>query len=159
MPSTASMPGTAAAILATAGVEEDTSYYGPFLEEREKAALTVPMRIQDAWLHNDADAFARVFAPNGSLLMQDNQLRGRDEIHAYMSAGFDGPLRGASVKGWPISVTFLSDDAAVLVTEGGIRMPGETETARERQIRAVWVVVRQGDDWQLMSHQSSPIYG
>lgn len=156
---TASTPGTAAAILAAAGVEEDPSYYGEFLDPREKAVLTVPIRIQDAWLHNDADAFARVFADNGSLLMQDRQLRGRDEIHAYMAAGFAGPLRGASVKGWPLSVTFLHDDAAVLVTEGGIRMAGETETQRERQIRAVWVVVREGDDWRLVSHQSSPIYG
>ncbi|WP_026270496.1 SgcJ/EcaC family oxidoreductase [Salinispora pacifica] len=159
MPSTASTPGTATAILAAAGVKEDVSYYGSFLDEREKLVLTVPIRIQDAWLHNDADAFARVFTDNGSLLMQDHQLRGRDEIHAYMAAGFAGGLRGASVKGWPLSVTFLRDDVAALVTEGGIRLPGETETARERQIRAVWVVVRQGEDWRLVSHQSSPIYG
>ena len=151
--------GNATDLLAASGVDEDVSYYREFTGPDEKAALTVAMRIQAAWARNDADFFADTFTENGSLLMQDDQLTSREEIRSFMAAGFQGPLKGASVKGWPLSVTFVSDDVAMAVTEGGIRMAGETETAPERRIRAVWVIVRQGDDWRLMSHQSSPIKG
>jgi len=150
---------TASEIMAGAGVEEDPSYYGSYTDEREKAALTVPMRIQAAWKANDANMFADLFTDNGSLLMQDTQLKGREEIRKFMADGFQGTYQGAYVKGWPIALKFLGEDVAMAITEGGIILPGETETAPERQIRATWVIVQQGDDWRLFSHQSSPIKG
>lgn len=157
--STTAASGSASAILAAAGVEEDWSYYGPFVGDRERAVLTVCMRIQHAWAVNDPDRFAALFTENGSLLMRDEQLASRAEIHAHMAAGFRGPYQGARVKGWPVSVTFLTDDVALVITEGGIIMAGESDLAPERLIRATWVIVRQGDDWRLMSHQSSPVRG
>ncbi len=151
--------GSASALLAEAGVPEDPSYFREFTGEDEQAVLTVPMRIQTAWERNDADMFAGVFTENGSLLMQDKQLTSRADIHAYMAAGFSGPLAGAKVKGWPISIRFLSDDVAMTVTEGGIIMAGEESTAPERKIRATWIVTRRSGRLELMSHQSSPIAG
>ncbi|GAA3126516.1 SgcJ/EcaC family oxidoreductase [Streptosporangium carneum] len=158
MPAEVSPWGRSSEILAVAGLDEDVSYYRQFTAEDEKAVLTVPMRIQAAWASNDPDAFANAFAERGSLLMRDTQLTSREEIRAYMSAGFDGPLRGARVKGWPLSVDFLSEDVAMAVTEGGIIRRGETEIAPENRIRATWVVVRQPDgEVLLLSHHSSPI--
>src|SRR5262249_38171390 len=125
MPTTSS-PNTASAILAAAGVEEDLSYYGQFASERERVVLTVPMRIQAAWKSNDADTFADLFTANGSLLMRDDQLTSREEIREYMSAGFRDAYKGAQVKGWPLSITFLGDDVAMVITEGGILLAGET---------------------------------
>src|SRR5947209_5168501 len=101
--------GDAAEILAAAGIAEDTSYYREFTGEDEKAVLTVPLRIQEGWERNDADAFAETFTENGSLLMKDNQLSSREEIRDYLKAGFDGELRGARVRGWPLSVKFLDE--------------------------------------------------
>ncbi|MDG4792774.1 SgcJ/EcaC family oxidoreductase [Micromonospora sp. WMMD1082] len=150
--------GDASTILASASVSEDTTYYREFTRPDEKAALTVPMRIQAAWAANDPQAFAGTFADNGSLLLGDEQLRSRAEILAYMTDAFAGPLHGASVKGWPIEVRFLSQDVAVVITEGGIRRPGEAAVAPENAIRATWVIRRQPDGrHQLVSHQSSPI--
>jgi len=57
--------------------------------------LAVPQLIQAAWAAGDADAFAAVFTDNGSLLMRENQLTSRAEIHAYMAAGFRGDRLGA----------------------------------------------------------------
>jgi uncharacterized protein (TIGR02246 family) len=151
--------GSADAILDEAGVAEVPGYYCDFTGEDEKAVLTVPMRIQTAWARNDADMFADLFTDNGSLLMQDNQLTSRADIHAYMSAGFSGPLAGAKVKGWPISITFLTDKVAMIITEGGIIMAGEDSIAPERKIRATWIVTRESGRLQLVSHQSSPIAG
>lgn len=149
----------AATILAEAGVEENHDFYRSFTSPEEKVALTIPQRITAAWRRNDADMFAEVFAENGSLLMQDEQLTSREQIRAYMAAGFAGGLRGAHVTGWPLSVTYLADDIAMVVTQGGIVLDGETEIAPDRRIRAMWVIALRDGRWQLVSHQSSPIGG
>lgn len=150
-------PSRASQILARHGVEEDFSFYRQFDSEEEKAVLTVPQRIQDGWRRNDADFFASHFVANGSLLMQDNQLTSRDQIREYMAAGFETYFKGAKVTGWPLAVRFLSEGVALAVTEGGIILDGETEIAPSRRIRAVWVVAERDGEWQLVSHQSSPI--
>ncbi len=158
MPVEISPWGNSPELLASVGLEEDVSYYRQFTAEDERAVLTVPMRIQAAWASNDPDTFADTFADQGSLLMGDTQLTSREEIRAFMRTGFEGPLRGARVKGWPLSINFLTSDVAMAVTEGGIIMSGETETAPGRRIRAVWIVVRKPDGrLELLSHQSSPI--
>jgi uncharacterized protein (TIGR02246 family) len=152
--------GDATTILAAAGVAEDTSYYRQFTDAKQKAALTVAMRIQAAWAANDADAFADVFAENGSLLMRNTQLKGREEIRSYMAEGFAGPLRGARVKGWPIEVKFLTDDVAMVVTEGGVMMPGDGDVTAANFIRATWVIAQRPDgELNLYSHQGSPVKG
>jgi uncharacterized protein (TIGR02246 family) len=148
---------SAARLLTRAGVVEDPAYYGPFTKAQEKAVLTVPQLIQAAWAANDADAFADVFTGNGSLLMREDQLTSRGEIHTYMTAGFRNEYRGARVTGWPLHVRFLRPDAAVVVTQGGIILAGETAVAPEREIRATWVIVAGHGRWLLLSHHSSPI--
>jgi len=152
--------GTASTILATAGVQEDPSYYRGFTNENEKAVLTAAMRIQAAWAANDADMFADMFAENGSLLMRDDQLTSREQIRSYMADGFRKHFKGAHVKGWPVEVSFLTDKVAVLITEGGIIMPGDADIADKNLIRATWVVARKPDSQlNIVSHQSSPIKG
>jgi uncharacterized protein (TIGR02246 family) len=151
--------GDAAEILAAAGIAEDDSYYREFTGEDEKAVLTVPMRIQEGWERNDANYFADVFAENGSLLMKDDQLTSREEIRAYMKAGFEGEFRGARVRGLPLAVRFLNERTALVISQGGIVLDGETEIAPARQVRVTWVIVKQADGLKLLSHQSSPING
>jgi uncharacterized protein (TIGR02246 family) len=152
--------GDAGAMLAAAGVPEEPSYYRQFTSADEKAALTVGLRIQAAWLANDADAFADVFAENGSLLMRDEQLTSRAAIRSYMADGFAGPFRGAHVTGWPLEVKFLGGDVAFLVTQGGIVLAGDDELLPEREIRAVWVIARRAPGTlELLSHQSSHVKG
>jgi uncharacterized protein (TIGR02246 family) len=152
--------GDASQILAAAGVAEDTSYYRQFTGADEKAVLTVGLRIQAAWAANDADIFASIFAENGSLLMQDDQLTSRAEIRSYMAKGFAGPFQGARVTGWPLYLEFLNDEVAVLVTQGGILLSGDKEVNPEREIRATWVIVKRAPGkLELLSHQSSPLKG
>lgn len=149
--------GDASTILREAGVTENKSYYRTFTDPDEKAALTVAMRIQAAWKANDADRFAGMFVENGSLLLKDSQLMSREEIRAHMAAGFAGPLKGAYVNGWPVSVTFLAPDVAMVITEGGIVMPGDQDVTDANLIRSTWVIVKREDGPRLVSHQSSPI--
>ncbi|GAA4705970.1 SgcJ/EcaC family oxidoreductase [Phytohabitans rumicis] len=152
--------GDASAILAEAGVPEDASYYRQFTAPDEKAALTVAMRIQAAWAANDANIFAGIFTADGSLLMRDTQLVGREEIRSYMAEGFAGRLRNARVKGWPIAVRFLTGDVAMVVTEGGIVLPHDADLLPGNLIRATWIIVRRPDGPPcLVSHHSSPVKG
>lgn len=156
MTTTSAPWGDASAILAGAGVPEDTAYYREFVSAEEKAVLTVPIRIQQAWELNDPDLFAETFAEDGSLLMQDTQLTSREEIRSFMRDGFGGAYRGAKVRGWPLSVTFLAPDVAVIVSQGGIILDGESQA---RRVRVTWVVVNKDGVPRLFSHQSSPLAG
>lgn len=157
MPPTDRAWGDASQLLADAGVHEDPTYYREFTGDDEKAVLTVPMRIQEAWERNDPDMFAGLFVENGSLLMQDHQLTSREEIRAFMAKGFEDAFRGARVRGFPLSVQFLDDRTALVVSQGGIQLAGEQETAPSRRVQVTWVIVRTEDGPRLLSHQSSPL--
>lgn len=158
-PSTVHAPdwGVARDMLIAHGVVEDPLYYREFTAPEQKAVLTVAQRIQEAWARNDADAFADVFAEEGSLALGENELFGREAIRQFMRTGFAGPLAGASVAGGPLTCDVVAEDVAVSVTEGGIVMPDETEVAPERRIRATWVVRRRAPAvLELLSHHSCP---
>ncbi|MET8051099.1 MULTISPECIES: SgcJ/EcaC family oxidoreductase [unclassified Streptosporangium] len=118
----------------------------------------VPQRIMAAWAQNDADAFAEVFAEDGTMILPgDVFVKGREGIRSFMAAGYSGPYRGTRVYGEPISATFLGDSAGVLITQGGVLAPGETEVAPERAVRAMWVLSKQDGEWLIAAYQNTPI--
>lgn len=135
------------------------SYYGDYSNGPEGAVLTVPLRVRAAWEANDADALADVYTENGSELIGDTQLKGREEIREYMARAFAGPLKGASIIEEPVRISLLAEDVAVAVTQGGLRYAGEEEPAPANAYRATWVVVRRNGDWSLLAHQTSPLKG
>jgi len=123
------------------------------------AAVAAPERARGAWDANDADAFADLFVENGSILFDDDQLTDRDAIRAYLHDAFAGKLAGTRVVTEPIEVKVLTQDVAVVITEGGVLYGDETEVPADRAVRATWVSVRQEGEWRLFSQQTSPIAG
>lgn len=122
------------------------------------AVAKVPQRIIEAWANNDAEAFAAVFTPDATMVLPGDVFQqGRANIQAFMAAGYAGPYRGTRVTGEPVSARFINPDIAVLITEGGVLAPGETELAPERAIRATWVVARHGQEWLLAAYHNCPI--
>jgi uncharacterized protein (TIGR02246 family) len=125
----------------------------------QAAVAAIPGRIVAAWAAHDADAFASVFAKDGSMILPGVYQKGRDDIRDFMAAGFSGPYKGTQVTGEPFDVRVLADDVCILLSVGGVLAAGETELPPERVVRASWLVVKQEGEWLLAAYQNSPSEG
>lgn len=141
------------------GAKQWATYYGDYPNGDEGAAFTAVLRVRAAWDANDADAFAGMFAQNGSMLVGDRQLMNSEEIAAYMTEAFAGPYRGSRLAEEPVEIRMLTDSVALAVTEGGIIPAGQDSFAPAAKVRGTWIIVAAGDDWRVLSRQTSPITG
>lgn len=108
----------------------------------------------DAWNANDATAFAGWYAPDATVVLQDGTfLRGRDEIRAFMAAGFTGRLRGTRGSDEQVSVRVIGD-TAIVVSLSGFLLPGEETVAPERVRRATWTLARHDDRWLVEAYHN-----
>src|SRR5215212_9153305 len=107
----------------------------------ESAVRALLRDLYTGWANNDADAFAALYAEDATVVMPGRYSKGKDGVRAYMAAGFAGPLKGSRAIDEPQSIRFLGDDVAVVVSEGGILMAGETEVPAGRRVRATWALV------------------
>jgi uncharacterized protein (TIGR02246 family) len=148
---------TSKASTLVAQAKQWASYYGSFTTGVEGAVLSVPLRFRGSWDRNDADAIADLFIENGSLLIGDEQLKGREAIREYMAAAFAGGLKGSQLVEQPVEIKLLTEDTAVAITEGGMVTNGGTEP--DNQSRTMWVTTKRNGDWWLVSYQSSPVKG
>lgn len=132
-------------------------YYGQFSSEREKQALSVPLRLVAAWKLNDAKGVADVFTEDGVMILPGDVFKkGREEIGSFLAAAYAGPFKDTQVTGRPVDVRFVCDDVALLRTHGGILAPGETQISPELAVRSTWVTVRRNGEWLLAGYQNSP---
>jgi uncharacterized protein (TIGR02246 family) len=131
------------------------AFVGPSAAD-QAAAWAVPSRIVAAWADHNAEAFAGVFTPDGTMILPGLYRKGREEIRSYMAAAFADAYKGTRVTGQPINIRFLGPEAMLLITQGGVLQPGETKVSDARAIRASWLVVKQDGQWQLAAYQNSP---
>ena len=144
-----------------AGAKQWATYYGKFTQGEESVALTAPLRARAAWDAGDADAFAGVFTENGSILVDDEQINGREAIRAFFAEAFaeGGALAGTRIITEPVDIKVLEPGVAVVITDGGVLHGTETEVPTERTVRGTWVTVREGEEWRMVSQQTSPVKG
>ncbi|MCB5165645.1 SgcJ/EcaC family oxidoreductase [Streptomyces bambusae] len=125
--------------------------------DEDKAAIAaIPQRIVAAWEKYDADAFAEVFTPEGTLILPGVFEQGREAIRAFVAAAWDGPFKGTRVTGAPVSIRFAGPEAGIVITQGGILNPGADELTPERSVNASWVVVKREGQWYLGAYQNTP---
>jgi len=116
-------------------------------------------QLSAAWSANDAKAFADLFAVEGTVVLPgDVLLDGRAHIEGFMAQAYQGPYKGTGVTGRALVTHFHDADTAVMITEGGVLAPGETEPAPQRAIRATWVCVKREGRWLLAAYQNSPLH-
>ncbi len=121
-----------------------------------QAVLDVLKRGYKAWEANDAEAFVADYLDDASVVQPGIYKKGREEIRTTMAAGFAGPLRGSRAFDHPQDVRFLTDDAAVVVSEGGIIFPGQDTVPSEGLVRATWVLVKRNGSWCIAGYHNSP---
>lgn len=133
-------------------------HYGDYSNGQEGAAWTAALRFFSAWKDNDPEALAAIFMPNGSFLAGDYQMTERQQIQDYLADAFAAGYAGTQIQDVPVLVRPLSENAAVLVSVGGVLPPGRESLETEEQVRSLWVVQRDGADWKVLSYQNSPIH-
>ena len=126
------------------------------LAENEGAVRETLRGIYDAWAANDADAFAASYVEDATVVLPGVYKDGKNEVRNYMAAAFDGPLKGSQGIDEPQNVRFLDDNTAVVVSEAGILMAGESELPDERRVRATWVLSRQDGKWLVSAYHNCP---
>lgn len=141
------------------GAKEWASHYGPYPNGVEGAVVTTQLRLRAGWDANDADAVADLFVENGSMLVGAAQLSSREEIRSYLADAFAGGFGGTRLTDEPKEVRLLTDSVAIAVTEGGVIKKGEDDVHDGGLARSLWVLVKKGGDWRVMSRQTSPING
>jgi uncharacterized protein (TIGR02246 family) len=123
-----------------------------------EAVLDLLNQLSAAWAANDAEAFTNLFTDDGTVVLPgDVYLYGHEAILSFMSRGYQGPYRGTGVTGSALSVRFIDSNTSIMVTEGGVLAPGETEVAPQRAIRATWVCVNDNGTWKLSAYHNSPV--
>lgn len=121
-----------------------------------ESVLNVIHAVYDAWADGDADAFAALYTEDASVVQPGIYKANKEVVRSTMAAGFAGPLKGSRVIDEPLSVRFLGDEAAIVITEGAVLLAGQTEPAPHMQIRATWVLTNQDGQWLVAAYQNSP---
>ncbi|MEW2548184.1 SgcJ/EcaC family oxidoreductase [Streptomyces sp. NPDC047002] len=130
------------------------------LSAEDKAAVGgLAARLTEAWAAQSGEKFAALFTEDATTLLPgDVFLQGRTEIGSHMAAGYAGPYKGTGVVGKPLSIRAIDEHTAVMVTEGGVTLPGEDWPTEAMLIRATWVAVKQnGGEWLVSAYQNSPV--
>jgi len=126
------------------------------LDQEQNAVLEIIDGVYAAWADNDADAFAELYLADATVVQPAVYKNSKDAIRTSMAAAFAGPLKGSTVIDKPLSVRFLSDDAVVVISEGGVLMAGESEVPPQRLVRATWVLAKRDGRWMIVAYHNSP---
>jgi uncharacterized protein (TIGR02246 family) len=125
-------------------------------EADRQAVADVLKRGYKAWEANDAEAFVACYLEDASVVQPGIYKKDREEIRTTMTAGFAGRLRGSRVFDQPQDIRFLTDDTAIVVSEGGIVFPGQDVVPSEALVRATWVLAKRDGSWYVAAYHNSP---
>lgn len=125
-------------------------------KQEEAAVLDVVKGTYEAWNNADPDAFVAEYLEDASAILPGSYMKSRQEIHGAMAYSFSGPLKGTRASDKVLDVRFLNDEAAVVISETGVLIPGETEAPPERTVHATWVLAKKDGKWLLVAYSNSP---
>ncbi|MFI6600847.1 SgcJ/EcaC family oxidoreductase [Nonomuraea sp. NPDC050536] len=112
--------------------------------------------LYKAWGAGDADAFVTDYTEDATAIMPGTYRKSKEEVRQNMADGFASFLKGSTTIDKLESIRFLGENAAVAVSETGVRFPGETEVPAERMVYATWVLEKRDGAWLLAAYHNSP---
>jgi uncharacterized protein (TIGR02246 family) len=110
-----------------------------------------------AWAAGDADGMVADYTADATAIMTGSLRDSRDVIRQNMAMAFAGPLKGSSTYNKPLSVRFVGKDAAIVVSESGILLAGETDLPDTRKVNATWVFQKRDGQWLIAAYHNSPV--
>ncbi|MEV5575529.1 SgcJ/EcaC family oxidoreductase [Spirillospora sp. NPDC052269] len=126
--------------------------------EDEAAIQAVLADSYKAWEAGDADGMVADYTEDATAVMPGSLRDGREMIRQSMAQGFAGPLRGSSTQNRQLSIRFLGQDAAIVISESAVLFPGETEiTDDHRKVNATWVFEKRDAQWLIAAYHNSPL--
>jgi uncharacterized protein (TIGR02246 family) len=124
--------------------------------QAEITARNVVDGIATAWASNDPNAFADTYTEDACMILSGNRyFKGRETLRQVVVSQFGSAHKRTTLLQNIIDVRAVSDDAIIVITEGGVLAPGETLPAPERAIHATWVLANDNGSWRIASYQNS----
>ena len=123
----------------------------------EAAIKAVLVDSYKAWDAGDADAMVASYTADATAIMTGSLRDSRDVIRRNMALGFEGPLKGSATYNKQLSIRFLGNDGAIVVSESGILFAGETEVPDPRKVNATWVFEKRNGRWLIAAYHNSPV--
>ena len=123
----------------------------------ETAILAVLASSYAAWAVGDATGMVADYTQDATAIMPGSLRDGRDAIRASMATAFAGPLKGTTTDNRQLSLRFVGDDAAIVVSESGILFGGQSEVPDERKVNATWVLEKRDGRWLVAVYHNSPV--
>lgn len=121
------------------------------------ALQTVLADLAEAWNAGDATAYAALFTSDASYVTFDgDRLEGRDAIEDIHRFLFQGPLRSSRmISESGIQATpLVREDVVVLVSTGGIQLPGQPDLEGRDSIQTLTLVRHEGR-WLVAAFQNT----
>lgn len=107
-----------------------------------------------AWAAQDADGFAALYTQDATVVTSAGYSRGKDEIRAFMTAGFAGRLKGTSTSEEPDRIRLVSDGVAIVNSVSAVVLPGEAAPRPEMLRRSTWVMTRVDNRWLVEAYHN-----
>lgn len=124
----------------------------------EMAVLELLRQMGAAWDAGDPDAFADLYAEDARVATPGTFSQGREQIRAFVTAGFAGPLKGTKSVERPQHIRFLADNVAIVDSLSGYTRPGEQGVQPSLERRATWVLSRSDAGWLVESYHNCPAH-
>lgn len=125
--------------------------------EDEAAIRAVLDESYRAWAAGDAAGMVADYTCDATAIMPGSLRNGRDAIRDSMAQAFAGPLKNTSTYNKQLSLRFIGDDTAIVVSESGILFPGQTEVLDTGKVNATWVLAKQDGSWRIAAYHNSAV--
>ncbi|HEY1703454.1 MAG TPA: SgcJ/EcaC family oxidoreductase [Trebonia sp.] len=110
-----------------------------------------------AWAAGDAEGMVADYTRDATAIVPGSLRERREVIRESMALAFAGPLKDTSTSSEQLSIRFLGDDAAIVVTESGILFGGQAEVPDAGKVNATWVFEKRDGQWLIAAYHNSPV--